>query len=396
MEALDYSLSGEADPKRQLLNYLQQKEMLLVLDNFESLFSSPEDNGSGRNLVLEIVRTAPKLKLLVTSRERLNLQAEWLLTLQGLPYPPAETPFGKEMFEAVDLFAQSAQRVWPDYSLSAEWSEVVHLCRLLDGMPLGIELAATWRSMMPCAEIVQELSRGLDLLSTTLHDVPARHRSLEAVFDHSWQLLSEAERDVFKKLSVFRGRFDRQAAQQVAGASLATLAALVNKSLLRILSPGRYNMLEPLKQYAAAKLAETPTEKEQVRDRHCDYYASFLKQWENIIMKETRQRQALAEITTDIDNIRSSWGRAASQGNIEALKKSMKSLWSFYEVRGWYQEGDESFQKAVDGIVDTHGEIEEELDRETQKVLGQVLVRQGWFCGAWAGIEKVKKFFGKV
>ena len=236
--------------------------MLLVLDNFEHLLSSPGGNGSGRDLVLEMVRTAPRLKLLVTSRERLNLQAEWLLTLHGLPYPPAETAFGEETFEAVELFAQGAQRVRPEFSLSAEWPEVVRICRLLDGMPLGIELAATWVSMMPCAEIVQELSRGLDLLSTTLHDVPARHRSLEAVFDHSWQLLSEAERAVFKRLSVFRGGFDRQAAEQVAGASLSTLAALVNKSLLRVVSPGRYDMLEPLKQYAAAKLAETPAEDE--------------------------------------------------------------------------------------------------------------------------------------
>ena len=249
MEAIDYPLSGKADPKRQLLNYLHQKEMLLVLDNFESLFSLPGDSDSGRDLLLEMVKGASKLKLLVTSRERLNLQAEWLLTLQGLPYPPAETASGEETFEAVELFAQGAHRVRPDFALSAEWPEVVRICRLLEGMPLGIELAAAWVSMMPCAEIARELSRGLDLLSTTLHDVPARHKSLEAVFDQSWQLLSEPERAVFKKLSVFQVGFDRRAAEQVAGASLPTLAALVNKSFLRVGSTGRYYMLEPLKQY---------------------------------------------------------------------------------------------------------------------------------------------------
>jgi predicted ATPase/DNA-binding SARP family transcriptional activator len=389
-EALDYPLSGEVDPKRQLLNYLHQKEMLLVLDNFEHLLSSPGGNDSGRDLLLEMVRMAPRLKLLVTSRERLNLQAERLLTLRGLPYPPAETAFGKETFEAVELFVQGAQRVRPDFTLSAEWPEVVRICRLLEGMPLGIELAATWVSIMPCDEIVRELSRGLDRLSTTLHDVPARHRSMEAVFDHSWQLLSEPERDVFKKLSVFRGGFDRQAAREVAGASLSMLAALVNKSLLRVVSPGRYDMLEPLKQYAAAKLAETPAENEAVQNRHRDYYASFLKQWENDIMKEARQRQALVEITADIDNIRSSWSRTASQGNLEALEKSQESLWSFYEVRGWFQEGNEAFQKAVDGIIETHGEIDE-LAGENRKVLGQVLVRQGWFCWRLGRYRKCKQ-----
>jgi len=378
-EAIGHSLSGEVDPKRQLLNYLQQKEMLLVLDNFEHLLSAPGGNGSGRDLVLEMVRTAPSLKLLVTSRERLNLKVEWLLTLQGLPYPPAEAAFGDETFEAVELFVQGAQRVRPGFSLSAEWPEVVHISRLLEGMPLGIELAATWVSMMPCAEIVQELSQGLGLLSTALHDVPARHRSLEAVFDHSWQLLSETERVVFKRLSVFRGGFDRQAAEQVAGASLSILAALVDKSLLRVVAPGRYDMLEPLKQYAADKLAETPAENEAVQNRHCNYYASFLEQIQNDIMTAAGQRRAVFEIAADIDNIRSSWDRAAGQGNLVALEQSHKSLWFYYTARNWFREANEAFQKAAAGITSGYGEIDE-LTRESRKVLGQVLVRQGWFC----------------
>jgi predicted ATPase/DNA-binding SARP family transcriptional activator len=375
-EAIGYPLSGEADPKRQLLNYLQEKEMLLVLDNFEHLLSASGRDDISRDLLLDMVNKASKLKLLVTSRERLNMQAEWLLTLQGMSYPPEETAFGEEAFEAVELFVQGAQRVRSDFALSAEWPEVVRICRLLDGMPLGIELAATWVSMMSCAEIVQEIARGLDLLSTDLHDIPARHKSLEAVFDHSWQLLSEAERNVFKKLSVFRGGFDRQAAEQVAGASLSTLAVLVNKSLLRVIATGRYDMLEPLKQYAAARLAETPTEDEQVRDRHRDYFASFLKRLLNNIVSPEQQR-VLTEITVDLDNIRLSWGRAASQGHLETIEKSQKCLWFYYLCRGWFQEGHEAFQKAVDGIIETYGEINQ-LAWESKSLLGQVLVGQGW------------------
>jgi len=389
MEAIDCPLSGEADPRRQLLNYLHQKEMLLVLDNFEHLLSAPGGNGRERELLLEMVRTAPKLKLLVTSRERLNLQAEWLLPLQGLPCPPVEILFGEETFEAVDLFAQGAQRVRADFSLSTEWPEVVRLCRLLDGMPLGIELAATWVSLMPCAEIVGELARGLDLLSTTLHDVPVRHRSLEAVFEHSWQLLSEPERAVFKKLSAFRGGFDRRAAEEVAGASLAMLAGLINKSLLRVDSSGRYDMLEPLKQYAAAKLAEAPEENERVQNRHCDYYASLLERLESSIVSPMQQ-EVVAEITTDIDNIRSSWGRAAGQGNLEVIEKSQQSLWFYYEIRGWFQEASEAYQKAVDGIRGTDGQIDE-LAEEERKVLGRVLVRQSWFCMRLSQSRKTKQ-----
>ncbi len=373
MEALDYPLSGEADQNRQLLNYLQQKEMLLVLDNFESLFSSPGGNDSGRELLLEMIKMAPRLKLLVTSRERLNLQAEWLLTLQGLPYPPAETAFGEETFEAVELFAQGAQRVRPDFTLSAEWPEVVGICRLLEGMPLGIELAATWVSMMPCAEIVRELSRGLDLLSTTLHDVPARHRSMEAVFDHSWQLLSEPERVVFKKLSVFRGSFDRRAAKQVAGASLTTLATLINKSLLRVVSPGRYDMLEPLKQYAALRLAEsvTPTSSE-IQGRHGRYYLFFLQAREKQLQGEV-QPQTLEEINAAFKDIQAAWRWAVDHNQFDLLEQVGKSLFLFCDIQSRFQTGDTLFKYAISPL-ETLTEAENLLE---YRILGKLLACRG-------------------
>jgi predicted ATPase/Tfp pilus assembly protein PilF len=373
MEALDYPLSGEADQKRQLLNYLHQKEMLLVLDNFESLLSSPGGNDSGRGLVLEMVKMAPKLKLLVTSRERLNLQAEWPLTLQGLPYPPAETPFEEKTFEAVELFAQGAYRVRPDFTLSAEWPEVVRICRLLEGMPLGIELAATWVSMMPCVEIVRELSRGLDLLSTTLHDVPARHRSLEAVFDHSWQLLSEAERAVFKKFSVFRGGFDRQAAQQVAGASLPTLAALVNKSLLRVVSPGRYDMLEPLKQYAALRLAESVTpSSSEIQDRHGRYYLFFLQAREKQLQGEV-QPQTLEEINAAFKDIQVAWRWAVDHSQFDLVGQVSKSLFLFCNIQSRFQTGDTLFKYAISPL-ETLTEAE---NLPEYRILGKLLACRG-------------------
>ncbi len=373
MEALDYPLSGQADPKQQLLNSLHQKKILLVLDNFEHLFSSPGGNGSGRELVLEMVRTAPKLKLLVTSRERLNLQAEWPLTLQGLPYPPAETAFEEETFEAVELFAQGAHRVRSDFTLSAEWPEVGRICRLLDGMPLGIELAATWVSMMPCVDIARELARGLDLLSTTLHDVPARHRSLEAVFDHSWQLLSEPERVVFKKLSVFRGDFDRQAAQQVAGASLATLAGMVNKSLLRVVSPGRYDMLEPLKQYAALRLAESVTPaSSEIQDRHGRYYLFFLQARENQLQGEVRP-QMLEEINAAFKDIQVAWRWAVDHNQFDLVEQVGKSLFLFCDIQSRFQTGDTLFKYAISPL-ETLTEAE---NLPEYRILGKLLACRG-------------------
>ncbi len=407
-EALGYPLSGEAEPRKQLLNYLQQKEILLVLDNFEHLLSALGGNSSGRNLALEMINAAPRLKLLITSRERLNLQTEWLLTLQGLPYPPAGTDIGEETavnptkFEAVQLFTQCARRVRPDFALSAEWPVVARICRLLEGMPLGIELAATWASMMPCAEIARELAHSLDLLSTTLHDVPNRHRSLEAVFDRSWQILSEVERDAFKKLSLFRGGFDRQAAKEVAGASLSTLAGLVNKSLLRVVSPGRYDMLEPLKQYAASKLAETPTEDArlqnqhgetdaslpQVRQHHAYYYLSFAERVEQDV-KGPGQLAWLEQMETECDNLRAALEWAfeppGDAARIPLGANILRSIQKFWPAKGLFQEGLAWVEKAL-------AHQEKIPDLETLAVLfylaGYYAQYQGMFAQAETYTEK--------
>ena len=391
MEALDYPMSGEADQKRQLLNYLEQKEMLLVMDNFESLFSSTGDNDSGRNLVLEMVKIAPKVKLLVTSRERLDLQAEWLLTLQGLPYPPAETAFGAEMFEAVELFVQGAERVWPDFALSTEWTQVVHICQLLEGMPLGIELAAIWVAIMPCAEIVRELSRGLDIMSTTLHDIPTRHRSLEAVFDHSWQLLSEPERAVFKKLSVFRGDFDREAAQQVAGATLLILTALVNKSLLRVVSPGQYDMLEPLKQYAALQLAESATStSSETQNRHGCYYLFFLQAREKQLQGQV-QPKTLEEINAGFKDIQTAWCWAVDHDRFDLVEQACKSLFLFCDIQSRWHAGDTLFKYAIsplEPITETENLPEYQIISKLLACRGRLLYSRGEYLTARKMLEK--------
>ncbi|MEJ2211499.1 MAG: tetratricopeptide repeat protein, partial [Anaerolineae bacterium] len=220
-------------------------------------------------------------------------------------------------------------------------------CRLLDGMPLAIELAATWVSMMPCAEIVQELSRGLDLLSTTMHDVPARHKSLEAVFDHSWQLLSESEREAFKRLSVFQGGFSRQAAKEVAEAPLPTLAALVNKSLLRVVSPGQYDMLEPLKQYAAQRLAESvePAPSE-TKDRHGRYYLHFLQTRERQLQGEV-QAQTLEDIKAAFKNIQVAWRWAVDNRRFDLVERVAKSLFLFCDIQSRFQTGNALFNYAI-------------------------------------------------
>ena len=239
MDALGTPLQGATEPNVQLLNYLRERHLLLILDNFEHLFE-------GASLVVEMLGSAPQLKVLVTSRERLRLRQEWALSLRGMRVPegsaaPEEAMAALEDYSALQLFVQCARRAQSGFSLAAAGTDaVIRICQLVDGMPLAIELAAPWIRVMPCEDIVQEIEGGLDLLTTTLRDVPQRHSSMQAVFKGSWQLLSDRERAVLRQLSVFRGGFRRQAAEVVADASLRVLSSLVDRSWVRATLAGRY------------------------------------------------------------------------------------------------------------------------------------------------------------
>ncbi|MCP4589222.1 MAG: hypothetical protein GY842_00620, partial [bacterium] len=276
--ALGFSFYADAggsagpDPQQQLLDYLRQKTMLIIMDNYEHLLSPlnpPMGGTKGGDLVTDILKTAPDVKVLATSRARLNVQGEQLFPVAGMNFPAKDTLEQAAQYSAIKLFLGSARRVQPDFELTpANLADVARICRLVQGMPLGILLAAGWIEMLTPAEIAAEIGTSLDFLETDVRDVPARHRSMRAVFDHSWNLLTERERQVLHGLSVFRGGCTREAAQEITGASLRELMALVRKSLLHRASGGRYEMHELLRQYSAERLDQSPTESEAVRDRH--------------------------------------------------------------------------------------------------------------------------------
>jgi predicted ATPase len=184
-------------------------------------------------LLADILQQTLEVKLLVTSRECLNLHEEWLYESQGLAFP--RTPNQDiSSYSAGTLFIQSARRARVNYTFTEDDAPAVaQICHLLEGNPLGIELAASWMLLLSCHEIAQEMKCNLDFLAAPIHGVPNRHLSMRAVFDHSWNLLSELERSVLHQLSVFHGGFQRGAAEQVTGADLLTLSALVDKSLIR-------------------------------------------------------------------------------------------------------------------------------------------------------------------
>lgn len=246
-QSLGVIFHAPGDPRAQLIDYLREKQLLLVVDNSEHLLD-------GVDVLGEILMAAPRVKLLVTSRERLHLQWEWMFELDGLEYPADADDPRAEACSAVQLFLQTTRRVAPHFSFEAERAPVVRICQLVGGTPLGIELAAAWVRVLSCRDIAQQIEHNLDLLATTEADRPERQRSLRAAFEYSWNLLSTEEQFAFKRLAVFQGGFRREAAEKVAGAPLSLLFTLLDKSLLRRSTAGRFDMHPVLRQYVAEKL----------------------------------------------------------------------------------------------------------------------------------------------
>ncbi|MDX1995471.1 MAG: BTAD domain-containing putative transcriptional regulator [bacterium] len=353
LSALNCTPSAHEDVKRVLLEMLREMRLLLVFDNFEHLLDSAE-------LISEILAAAPQVKVLTTSRERLNLQEEWLLETGGLPFPAA-LPNGTQNLEdygAVRLFMQSARRVRPEFALH-DPASVARICRLVEGMPLAIELAATWVQMLSTDEIAQEIQNGLDFLETSTRNVPERHRSLRAVFEYSWEQLTPQERTSLSRLSVFMGGFQQEAAGPVAGASLHILRALVNKSLLRRNINGRYELHELLRQFAENKLSEA--ERLEAKRQHARYYAQFVYQ-ACVRMKGPEEPQALDDIEREIDNVRHMWHFAAHTRDLELLRMSLDGLGFFYNVRSRAEESLEMVKTAL-------AQLEMESDDPAERLL---------------------------
>jgi len=320
--------------------------MLFIMDNFEHLLD-------GVDLVTDLLKTAPDVSVLVTSRVRLNVQGEQLFPVAGMDVPDEEMLGEATQYSAVKLFLSSARRAQPGFELTVDnLADVAQICHLVQGMPLGILLAAGWVEMLAPAEIAAEISQSLDFLETDLRDVPERQRSMRAVFDHSWRILMEREREVLEGLSVFSGGFIREAAQEVTGVSLRELMALVNKSLLHRTSTGRYEVHELLRQYAAEKLDESPTASDTAHDRHSTYYAAALQKWD-ADLKGPRQHTALVEMDAEIENARAAWNWAVERGQMERLDQAIEGLCRFYNRRLRGQEGESACRKATDKLTVT-------------------------------------------
>lgn len=334
--ALDYSLHGEQEPQRQVIDYLRRQQLLLLLDNYEHLADR-----KGGEFLIELLAAAPRVRVLTTSRTRLNVRGEQLFPLEGLDVLKVEelallTPAAyatiDNLSSAVALFQATARRVQPGFALNeATLPAVLRICRLVHGMPLGIELAAGWLELLRIEDIDAEIQRSLDFLQSDWHDLPERQSSLKAVFDTSWRLLDREEQATLRALTVFRGGFCREAAETVAGASLRRLHALGNKSWISRIGENRYHIHELLRQYAEQELESIPEASKEVRQRHAGYYTQLLDELYRQ-MRHARPESAYVALETELDNIRLALGWLTAQGELAVIvDRMMPALFHYME-----------------------------------------------------------------
>jgi predicted ATPase len=383
-EALGQPLHGMEPPGDQVLAALHDQEVLLVLDDMDHVLEAGP-------LLVEILAAAPAVRCLVTSRERLRVTGEWVIDLQGLAFPAGAALEESAQTAAVRLFEERARQVERDFSVNGtNLAAVIRLCRLLEGMPLGIELAAGWIKTLSPAEIAEEIAHNLDFLARADRNAPPRHRSLQAVFDYSWNLLSAEERKTFARLAVFRGGCSRLAGETVAGASPPLLATLVDKSLLRRTADAagslRFELHELLRQYALSMLCADPQDEASTRDRHCAYYARQVADRE-AALPGGAMSAAWTEIAADLENIRTAWVWAVRKCDHQVFVQMGQSLYVVFEFRGLFEEGLTLFLEAAEAIRSALGPGPSDrpvLNPELVWALGQVLSQAGR-CAAGCG-----------
>jgi predicted ATPase/DNA-binding CsgD family transcriptional regulator len=368
-EALGFRFSNQEKLKEQLLAYLSDKQMLLVMDGFERLLDHTA-------LIGEMLATAPELTVIVTSRERLNFHGEILYSLQGVSYSQELNDETNES-DAVTLFNYCAERILPGFQPDAtELVQIAEICQIVEGLPLAILLAASWANAMSIQDILAEIQqRHARFLVTAEFNTYLQYRELSYVFQGSWDLLEPYQQDAFMRLTVFPGSFTRKAAQHVTDASPRVLSALVNKAMIEWdPSHRRYRTHRLLRQYIIQYL-EQSGEADTTRDAHMDYYADAMQARE-IDLKGRDQLGALNDIESDFDNVRAAWYWALEQRRYDAINRMVETLFWFCLWRCHLIEGRELFRQARE-------KLPPQDDQAPHPVWGRILVRGARLAKEW-------------
>jgi predicted ATPase/class 3 adenylate cyclase len=349
--------ASNLDPLTQLSDFLTNRSLLLVLDNFEHLLD-------GAGCLKEILSRAPQVKILLSSRERLNLPEEWVLALSGMKTPHNGHKAEDKTYNALTLFLERARQANPAYTLSPlERPYAIRICHLVEGMPLGIELAAPWTALLSCREIAQELENNLDFLKDTYRGMPEGHRSLRAVFEHSWRLLDESEQVALSNLAVFQGDFDHLAAGKVAELDLPMLMDLVNKSLVQRGEAERFQMHALLHQFAAEHLQADPAREARLRESHSRLYLTRLKIWQTSSPGDLWQ-QALEKILAEQGNIRGALRWALIHWKEAEAGQVLEHAFEFHLAQGFYQ-ASTAYQSIIQFLRENGASLDEDAPRRS-------------------------------
>ena len=337
-EALNFQFFGQDDSKTQLLNYLKEKELLLITDNLEHILE-------GIAILSELLEHSPTTKILATSREVLDLQAEYVYELSGLKLES----IASETSEAAKLFVQCIDQVDKDFELNESNTLLIEtICELVAGMPLALELAASWFRLLSLEDIVEELSHSIDILASQSRDRPDRQQSIRAIFDYSWSLLSTQEQDVVIKLAIFHKGFDQRAAKEITEVGVPILLGLCKKSFIHKAKNNRYSQHPLMWQYVREKFSHLETSK-LLKENHANYYLTFVKKLPDpsrILEPQT----VLNKITNDFANIQTAWNFAVEYQHASLIGESSFNLIDFFIYTNRLEEGKAFFESALKEI----------------------------------------------
>ena len=344
LNAIGVELTGNSTISQQLLAYLQHKQCLVVLDNFEHLMTSAL-------YVTQLMQGAPGLTMLVTSREPLNVEGEWCLTVEGLALPQAGNEQWAET-EAAALFLQQARQYDARLRLStADAEQIVRICRLVAGLPLAIKLAAQWRRLWDCTRIADEIASSLDGLASRRRDTPARHRTMMAVFDSSWRMLTTDEQQVLMRLSIFRGSILETAARQVAQANLATLHRLVERSFVQVDADRHYSIHELLRQYLAVQRRRHNELDTDAQFAFCAFYAQWVKE-QVPHLTEPNAQAVVKLVRLQRNNVQRAWSIAVEREDVAIIEQMWKETKELHDFYAYYQDGLALFEDAIARLHD--------------------------------------------
>ena len=313
-----------------------------MTDNFEHVLDAAPELG-------DLLAGVPGLNVLATSRAPLRLAAEHEYPIFPLELPsPTQTadPAALAQNEAVALFSARAQAVRPDFAVTVEnASAIAAICAAADGLPLALELAAARIKVLAPEGLLERLRERLDLLEARARDVPERQRTIRAAIDWSYDLVGEAEQQLFARLSIFRGDFSLEAAEAVCAADVPTLELLVDSSLVQPAPDGRFSLLEIVRQRSAERLA-AGEEEEAVGRRHLDFFLELAERL-HPVLRGPGAETAFATLEREHDNLRAAITFARDHGLTELQLRFVRAINRLWSLRGYMSEGRTLLEEAL-------------------------------------------------